>query len=73
MSGSCLGTFVLAPLSSVLSEKYGWRATVGMYAGIFILIIHVLRCPGILILQLYYMVTKLLNYSSIDLHVQHNL
>ena len=35
MSGSCLGTFVLAPLSSVISENYGWRATVGLYAGIF--------------------------------------
>ena len=34
MSGSCLGTFVLAPLSSILSENYGWRAAVGLYAGI---------------------------------------
>ena len=33
MSGSCLGAFVLAPLSSYLSENYGWKATVGLYAG----------------------------------------
>lgn len=33
MSGSCLGAFVLAPLSSYLSENHGWKATVGLYAG----------------------------------------
>ena len=33
MSGSCAGAFVLAPLSSYLSENHGWRATVGLYAG----------------------------------------
>ena len=33
MSGSCLGTFVLAPVSSILSENYGWKATVGLYSG----------------------------------------
>ena len=33
MSGSCLGAFVLAPVSSYLSENHGWKATVGLYAG----------------------------------------
>ena len=34
MSGSCLGTFVLAPVSSLLSEHYGWKSAVALYAGI---------------------------------------
>ena len=34
MSGSCLGTFVLAPVSSLLSENYGWKSAVALYAGI---------------------------------------
>ena len=33
MSGSCAGAFVLAPVSSYLSENHGWKATVGLYAG----------------------------------------